>query len=114
MATAKETSAEDNIEVTNEKATKTSQEVDLEKAGLRPDLERQTSEPPWSVFSKRMKIWIIFLVSISALISPFGASMFLPALNVLSDVLDITPTQVNISITTYMVRSGVALLYSFG
>jgi hypothetical protein len=30
--------------------------------------------------------------------------MFLPALNVLSNVLDITPTQVNISITTYMVR----------
>jgi hypothetical protein len=41
MATAKETSAEDNIEVTNERATKTSQEVDLEKAGLRPDLERK-------------------------------------------------------------------------
>jgi hypothetical protein len=102
MATVKEISSEDNVD---EKETRTSQEIDLEKAGLRPDLERQLSEPPWSVFSKGMKIWIIFLVSISALISPFGASMFLPALNVLSDVLDITPTQVNISITTYMVCS---------
>ena len=104
MATAKETLSEDNVDATTEKKAKISQEVDLEKAGLRPDLERQLSEAPWSVFSKGMKIWIIFLVSISALISPFGASMFLPALNVLSDVLDITPTQVNISITTYMVR----------
>jgi hypothetical protein len=103
MATAKEASSEDNVETITEKEARTSHEVDLEKAGLRPDLERIVSEPPWSVFSKRMKIWIIFLVSISALISPFGASMFLPALNVLSDVLDITPTQVNISITTYMV-----------
>jgi hypothetical protein len=100
MVITKEPSSEDNVE---EKETRTSQDIDLEKAGLRPDLERQFSEPPWSVFSKGMKIWIIFLVSISALISPFGASMFLPALNVLSDVLDITPTQVNISITTYMV-----------
>jgi hypothetical protein len=103
MATAKERSSDDNIDAINEKETSSSQEVDLEKGGLRPDLERTVSEPPWSVFSKRMKIWIIFLVSMSALISPFGASMFLPALNILSDVLDITPTQVNISITTYMV-----------
>jgi hypothetical protein len=103
MATAIETPTEDNIDNINEKDTQTSQEVDLEKAGLRPDLERHVSEPPFSVFTKGMKIWIIFLVSVSALISPFGASMFLPALNVLSDVLNITPTQVNISITTYMV-----------
>ena len=112
MATAKETSSKDNADVIKEKETRTSQEFDLEKAGLRPDLVRTVSEPPWSVFSKRMKIWIIFLVSISALISPFGASMFLPALNVLSDVLDITPTQVNISITTYMVC--LAILFPLG
>jgi hypothetical protein len=110
MAVPRETPSEDNVDATSEKEARFSQEVDLEKAALRlekaalrPDLERQLSEPPWSVFSKGMKIWIIFLVSISALISPFGASMFLPALNVLSDVLDISPTQVNISITTYMV-----------
>jgi hypothetical protein len=116
MATAKETPNKDNIGTINEKDNKSTQEVDLEKTGLRPDLERQVSEPPFSVFSKGMKIWIIFLVSISALISPFGASMFLPALNVLTDVLDITPTQVNISITTYMVcffRSSVMCVMVF-
>ena len=81
------------------------QEIDMEKSGPRENLQRQVSGPPYTVFSKGMKIWIIFLVSVSALISPFGATTFLPALNVLSDVLDITPTQVNISITTYMVRT---------
>ena len=80
------------------------QEEDVEK-GLDPATsEEQAVEPPYSVFGKGMKIWIIFLVSTSALISPFGATTFLPALNVISDVLDITPTQVNLSITTYMVR----------
>ena len=48
-------------------------------------------------------MWITFLVSVSALISPFGATTFYPALNVLSDVLHVTPTMTNISITTYMV-----------
>jgi hypothetical protein len=80
-----------------------SPEVDLEKSGPQETLQRQVSGPPYSVFSKSMKIWIIFLVSISALISPFGATTVLPALNVLTDVLDITPTKANISVTTYMV-----------
>lgn len=82
----------------------TSPELDPEKANPRDTLHRQVSGPPYSVFSSRMKIWIIFLVSISALISPFGATTVLPALNVLTGVLDITPTKANISITTYMVR----------
>ncbi|KAH7372300.1 major facilitator superfamily domain-containing protein [Pyrenochaeta sp. MPI-SDFR-AT-0127] len=83
-------------------------EIDVEKNAAAPALERQVSGPPYSVFGKGMKIWIIFLVSVSALISPFGATTFLPALNVLSDVLDITPTQVNISITTYMIAQAIA------
>jgi hypothetical protein len=81
-----------------------STEVDVEKNGRPDDLHRQVSGPPYSIWSKGAKIWIIFLVSVSALISPFGATTFLPALNVLTGVLHITPTQVNISVTTYMVR----------
>jgi hypothetical protein len=81
-----------------------SKEVDVEKNGRPDELQRQVTGPPYSIWSKGAKIWIIFLVSVSALISPFGATTFLPALNVLTGVLHITPTQVNISVTTYMVR----------
>lgn len=77
--------------------------VDVEKNGGANALEQQVSGPPYSIFSKEMKIWIIFLVSVSALISPLGATTYYPALNVMSDVLHITPTLTNISITTYMV-----------
>jgi hypothetical protein len=78
--------------------------IDIEKdANDRPSLQRQVSGPPYSIFSPAMKMWIIFLVSISALISPFAATTYYPALNVLSDVLHISPTMTNISITTYMV-----------
>ena len=68
-----------------------------------PPIERIVSEPPYSIFSPAMKTWMIFLVSVSALISPFAATTYYPALNVLSDVLSISPTMVNISIATYMV-----------
>jgi hypothetical protein len=67
-------------------------------------LVREISGPPYSIFGPGTKMWIIFLVSISALISPFAATTYYPALNVLSDVLHVTPTMVNISITTFMVR----------
>lgn len=85
-----------------------SPETDVEKYGPRETLQRQVSGPPYSIFSPRMKTWIIFLVSISALISPFGATTVLPALNILTDVLDITPTKANISVTTYMVSMLIA------
>lgn len=77
---------------------------DVEKSDGSPnELQRQVSGPPYSVFTRGEKVWITFLVSVSALISPFGATTFYPALNVLSDVLHVTPTMTNISITTYMV-----------
>jgi hypothetical protein len=77
--------------------------VGLEQHATRNSLNRQLSGPPYSVFSSGTKMWIVFLVSISALISPFGATTFYPALNVLSDKLHVTPAMINISITTYMV-----------
>jgi hypothetical protein len=78
--------------------------VDPEKNGRPEELQRQISGPPYTIWGPGARIWIVALVSVSALISPFGATTFFPALNILTDVLDITPTQVNISVTTYMVR----------
>lgn len=78
--------------------------VDPEKNVQPSELERQISGPPYTIWGRGARVWIVFLVSISALISPFGATTFFPALDILTDVLDITPTQLNISVTTYMVR----------
>ncbi|KAF1999309.1 MFS general substrate transporter [Amniculicola lignicola CBS 123094] len=89
----------------NEKAT---QVVDLERNETRHSLRREVSGPLYSIFGQGTKLWIVFLVSISALISPFGATTFFPALNVLSEVLEISPTMVNIAITTYMIAQAIA------
>lgn len=78
---------------------------DVEQAEGQNDLQRELSGPPYSIFSPRMKMWIIFLVSVSAVISPFAATTYYPALNVMAEVLDVTPTLTNVSVTTYMVCS---------
>jgi hypothetical protein len=62
-----------------------------------------TTEPPYSVFTPQAKTFIVVAVSISSLVSPFGASTFYPALDVIAKDLDVTPTLINLSLTTYMV-----------
>ncbi|CAI6331408.1 unnamed protein product [Periconia digitata] len=77
-------------------------------SGPDTELQRQPSGPPYTVFTRREKSWITFLVSVSALISPFGATTFYPAMNQLSQVLGVNATETNISITTYMVAQAIA------
>jgi hypothetical protein len=54
----------------------------------------------------------ILPVCLSALISPFAATLFYPALNVLAEQLHVSDSLVNLSITTYMVRCDLSLLLS--
>ncbi|KAF1948790.1 MFS general substrate transporter [Byssothecium circinans] len=88
--------------------SKSQEAKDIEKNAEETALQRQVSGPPYSIFTPGQKMWIVFLVSVSALISPFGATTFYPVLNVLSDVLHVTPTMTNISITTYMIAQAIA------
>ncbi|KAK3675121.1 hypothetical protein LTR78_005055 [Recurvomyces mirabilis] len=75
---------------------------------LKPQLSRVPSSAPYSIFSPKTKMFIVFAVSISSLISPFGATTFYPALDVLAEDLNVTPTLINLSLTTYMIAQGIA------
>ena len=66
-------------------------------------LNRVVSGPPYSIFSSKTKAFIVFMVSVSALISPFAATLYYPALNVLTVQLHVTSSLITLSITTYMV-----------
>ncbi|KAK3070049.1 hypothetical protein LTR53_011118 [Teratosphaeriaceae sp. CCFEE 6253] len=74
----------------------------------RPALTRTLSAPPYTIFTHRAKIFIVASVSVSSLISPFGATTFYPALNDLAADLRVTPTLINLSLTTYMIAQGIA------
>ncbi|RMX79563.1 hypothetical protein D0869_08222 [Hortaea werneckii] len=72
-------------------------------------LQRTVStSPPYTIFDGHTKAFIILSVSISALISPFGATTFYPALNDLARDLHVTPSLINLSLTTYMIAQAIA------
>lgn len=62
-----------------------------------------TAEAVYSVFSKREKIFIAIMASISTFYSPLSATIYFPALNTIANDLQISDTLVNLTVTTYMV-----------
>jgi Ca2+/Na+ antiporter len=61
--------------------------------------------PPFSVFDRRTRIFIITMVAFSALISPFAATLYFPALTPLAEQLHVSNSLINLTITTYMASS---------
>ncbi|KAK4623903.1 Citrate exporter 1 [Fulvia fulva] len=74
----------------------------------RLQLQRTVSGPPYTIFTPRAKLFIIIAVSISSLISPFGATTFYPALDTIANDYGVTPTLINLSLTTYMIVQAIA------
>ncbi|RDI81691.1 hypothetical protein Vi05172_g8319 [Venturia inaequalis] len=77
-------------------------------------LSRIVSGPPYSIFTTKAKIFIVIMVSISALVSPFAATLFYPALNVLADQLHVSESLITLSVTTYMLAQAVAPAFLAG
>lgn len=67
-----------------------------------------TNDPPHSTFSTNQKRWIIFVTALAGLFSPLSSFIFYPAINAMSQSLDVSVGMVNLAITTYMAVSGVA------
>ena len=91
-----------------EEASHQSQDGDAEPHNGNLELSRTVSGPPYTIFSHRAKMFIVASVSVSSLISPFGATTFYPAINVLADQLHVTPTLMNLALTTYMIAQAIA------
>ncbi|RDA88752.1 hypothetical protein CP532_4093 [Ophiocordyceps camponoti-leonardi (nom. inval.)] len=80
---------------------------------LRPDRPAPSSEPeeddpPYSAFSRRTRIWITAMVTISSLVSPATASIYFPVLNAVADSLDVSISLINLTLTTYVVFQGLS------
>ncbi len=60
-------------------------------------------EPPFSIFSRGEKTFIIIMASLAALFSPLSANIYYPALTVLAEDLKTSNTLINLTITSYLV-----------
>ena len=61
-------------------------------------------DPPFSVFSLFQKRFIVFSVALTTLLPPLTASIFYPVITLLARDLNVTVTDINLTITIYLVR----------
>ena len=81
---------------------------DVEAQVTAATLSRTISEKPYTVFSPRMKWFIVTMTSLASFFSPLSGQIYFPVLPILTKVYKITPSQTNVSITTYMIFQGLA------
>lgn len=67
-----------------------------------------SNEPPYSVFPKSTRIFIIIMAALCGFVSPLSGNIYFPALNSLSADLHVSPSLINVSLTTYMIFQGLA------
>ncbi|KAJ6134725.1 hypothetical protein N7523_001047 [Penicillium sp. IBT 18751x] len=66
------------------------------------------STAPYSVFSKTQRRLIVLTAALMSSFSPLSANIYYPALNSIAKDLQVSPSQINLSITTYMIGQAVA------
>ncbi|KAH0496982.1 hypothetical protein TgHK011_004320 [Trichoderma gracile] len=63
---------------------------------------------PYSIFSRRMKIWITVMATIASVVSPMTAHVYFPALDALAEELNVSISLINLTLTSYMIFQGIS------
>src|SRR4051812_9168193 len=61
-------------------------------------------EPPHSIFPKWQRMVYVYVASLAAFSSPVSSSIYYPAMSTLATDLNTSLTNINLTITTYLVR----------
>ena len=73
-----------------------------------PAGQNQDGDKPYSAFTRRKKILIVLCATLGGLFSPFTTNIYFPALSTIADDLNVSISQVNLTITTYMIFQAIA------
>ncbi|GFN21317.1 putative MFS efflux transporter [Aspergillus tubingensis] len=73
-----------------------------------PLLAEQPAKKPYSIFTPGQKRLIILTAALASSFSPLSANIYYPALNSIAADLHVTSSQINLTITTYMLCQGLA------
>ncbi|KAL0942088.1 MFS multidrug transporter [Colletotrichum truncatum] len=65
-------------------------------------------DEPYSIFDKRQKGLIVFIVSTAATFSGFASNIYFPALSTIAQDLNVSVELINLTVTTYLIFQGLA------
>ena len=65
----------------------------------------EKDDAPYSVFTPTQKKFIVAGGAIGAIFSPISTTIYLPALNTLAQELHVSNAKINLTVTTFLVRS---------
>ncbi|KAI0403802.1 major facilitator superfamily domain-containing protein [Xylaria palmicola] len=91
---------------------------DVEKIAAAPSAEKKSSSDgqaaswtQYSVFTTMQKRTIVLAAAAGAFFSPLSAQIYFPALDALSRELHVSVTEINLTVTTYMIVQGIAPMF---
>lgn len=68
---------------------------------------KSVESPPYTIWSRRAQWAMVSLLMTAALFSPLSANIYLPALPLVADELNVSTQAVNLSVTLFMVFQGI-------
>lgn len=74
----------------------------------------QAVPPPYSSFTAWEKRMIVLAAAMAAFFSPLTGQIYFPALNVIAKDFNVSASQINLTVTTYMVFQGIAPMFFGG
>lgn len=92
-----------DVPLSEDSAEKKDEEVTVKDEDLKRT-QTAGSGVPYSSFGPWQKKLIVLMATIAAFFSPFTAQIYFPALNALAKDLHVSPSKINLTMTTYMVR----------
>lgn len=95
-------SMKDGAKRDEQRAREGQEAIDPESARERP------TTPPYSIFTRGQKRYIVFLAAFAGLFSPLSANIYFPALNTLASDLRVSNALINLTLTSYMIFQGLA------
>ncbi|OQV03964.1 hypothetical protein CLAIMM_08927 [Cladophialophora immunda] len=93
-------------------------QIDVEVPNKQPETQNDTAattierittnDRPYSSFTTRQKAVIILVATLGGSFSPFSTFIYFPAIDTISHALGVSVSDVNLTITTYMIFQGIS------
>ncbi|KAK3377175.1 major facilitator superfamily transporter [Lasiosphaeria ovina] len=80
-------------------------------AGPTPATPQQPEGPFYTVFSSRMKIFLVIMTAFGTLFSPFSSFIYLPGITPIAQEYGRSVADINLSVTLYQVMQAIAPLF---